>query len=440
MMRRLGHIFHIFIVLCLYLLVLPGCWSRREVDQLSFVGTVGLDVPDETFQGNEIGENPNMGGNHRRQTFRYTAEIMKPRVLGGGGGMLGGGRGGISELPYVVISVTGQSLWEAERNLAAVTPRTPFFGQASQIIMSRGFARRGVYPAVDYFLRKRDFRGTAWVSVTDDEAQKVLKSAATLEQTTSEEMDGLMEGAKNTGLGYAATLKDFALALTSEGRDPICARISVVSPARPQEAVGAESSGPQTFTTAQAAQMRSGAYRLNGAAVFRKDKLVGFLNPIETRGALRINGKLVREVMTLRHENSPGEQHEVSVEISHSQTRLKPEIKDGKPRVVVQVIEEGVLGETSSPHLDVFSPKVTTELNREFKKKITQEIEAAIRKARYLKADVFGFGETIRRAFPKEWRNLKRNWREEFAHIPVEIEVTATIRRAGHVLRPVPAK
>lgn len=439
MTRRLRRV---FVVLCFYvcLTIVPGCWSRREVDQLSFVGTVGLDLARERLLRNNTGVNSSAKDNLRRQIFRYSAEILKPRILGGGGGMLGGGRGGISEPPYVVITVTGSSLWEAERDLAAVLPRTPFFGQASQIVIGTDFARNGVYPAIDYFLRKRDFRGTAWMSIANDEAQKVLKSAATLEQTTSREMDGLMEEVKNTGLGYAATLKDFTLALTSEGRDPICARISVVSPARPQEAAGAESGGPQALTPAQAAQMRSGAYRLNGAAVFRKDKLVGFLNPIETRGALRINSNLVRGVMTLRYESRSSERHEVSVEISHSQTRVRPEMKDGKPRVVVQVIEEGVLGETSSPYLDVFSPKVTKELNAEFKKKITQEVEAAVRKAKDLKADVFGFGEAIRRAFPKEWRNLKRNWREEFAHIPVEIDVTATVRRTGHVLSSVPVK
>ena len=57
--------------------------------------------------------------------------------------------------------------------------------------------------------------------------------------------------------------------------------------------------------------------------------------------------------------------------------------------------------------------------------------------ARALNADVFGFGEAIRRKYPAKSEQLLKNWENSFAQLEVELSVTAVVRSTGGATIPI---
>ena len=51
-------------------------------------------------------------------------------------------------------------------------------------------------------------------------------------------------------------------------------------------------------------------------------------------------------------------------------------------------------------------------------------------------ADIFGFGESIQKKYPKEWANMENNWDEIFPQTEIEIHVDAKLRLMGRVAVP----
>ena len=66
---------------------------------------------------------------------------------------------------------------------------------------------------------------------------------------------------------------------------------------------------------------------------------------------------------------------------------------------------------------------------------------AALNKAQELNADVFGFGEALHRKYPKQWKELEKDWDEIFPELEVEIVVETQVSRSGISIKPIiPAK
>ncbi len=56
---------------------------------------------------------------------------------------------------------------------------------------------------------------------------------------------------------------------------------------------------------------------------------------------------------------------------------------------------------------------------------------------REFKTDIFGFGESIHRAYPKLWNELKDNWDTEFTQLQVSFTADTSIRDFGENLKPI---
>jgi spore germination protein KC len=71
------------------------------------------------------------------------------------------------------------------------------------------------------------------------------------------------------------------------------------------------------------------------------------------------------------------------------------------------------------------------------KEVIRSDVENALRQARTLSADVFGFGETIHREYPEDWKTMKEDWDTVFPQIELGIRVNVELRSTGGLSRPV---
>jgi spore germination protein KC len=175
----------------------------------------------------------------------------------------------------------------------------------------------------------------------------------------------------------------------------------------------------------------SARLQYSGLAVFRKDRLIGWLNETESRGYNFIRGKVQSSVGFVACPRGG----KVVSEIIRTQTTIKGNVYRGEPQVNIKMQVEANVGEVECNDLDLTQVGTIYDIEKKEEEKIEEIMKMAVRKAqKSYKADIFGFGEAIHRADPRTWKSIKKNWDyEHFAELPVNIKVNFKIRRLGTI-------
>ena len=175
-----------------------------------------------------------------------------------------------------------------------------------------------------------------------------------------------------------------------------------------------------------------------GGAAFRKDKLVGFLDRTEARGANWVRGEVKSGVVIV--PAIIDKNRRISMEIIKTWADIRPSIDDGKIKFTIEVNAVGDMVENQdapkpmdhTEYLNYF-----LEVENKFKSGIEQEVRAAADKAQdELQSDILGFGDALGRKYPKEWKELKDKWGELFPQVEYDVNVIVTLERPGLILKP----
>lgn len=371
--------------------LLGGCWSRKEITEVAVVLGTGVDW---TADGR----------------IRLTVQIARPTAFAGGGEAAGGGR----EAPASwVVSAEGKTIEEAERYLAMKVPRDIYWGHSIILVIGEEMAKKGTRMVTNFFQRDRQPRETMWIMVAKGEAKDFLETYSTLAKTSAQAA-GFLTRMKT---GYTVQVREFAEMLASKGVQPVATRVEVKE-AGVTPGPGREKESPALKQV-----------ELAGVAVFKEDKLIGWLDDYETRGLLWLKGEAMKGVVTVP---SPGEPDKaVSFEIRRGSTKVTPEYDGEYLWFDVKVEVEGDMLEQQSRE-DLAKPEKIKALESEIAGEISRRAAVALEKAqREYGVDIFGFGDAFHRKYKKEWRELKDRWDEEFARAEVYITVEAHVREIG---------
>ncbi|MCL6639188.1 MAG: Ger(x)C family spore germination protein [Firmicutes bacterium] len=382
----------VFLWLILLTFLPGGCWSRVEITEVAVVLGTGVDW---TADG----------------MVRLTVQIARPAAFAGGGEATGGGK---EAAPASwVVTAEGKTIEEAERCLAMKVPRDIYWGHCVILVLGEDMAKKGTRVATNFFQRDRQPRETMWIMVAKGEAKDFLETYSILAKTSAQAA-GFLTRMKT---GYTVQIREFAEMLASKGVQPVATRVEVKEagitpgPGREKEPVELKQ------------------VELNGVAVFKDDKLIGWLEDDETRGLLWLKGEIMKGTVTVP---SPGEPDKaVSVRIRRGYTRVTPEYDGEYLGFDVMVEVEGDMVEQQSGE-DLAEPDKIKILENEIAGEIGASAAAALDKARReYGVDIFGFGDAFHRKYKKEWRELKDRWDEEFARAEVNITVAAHVRDTG---------
>lgn len=400
----------ISLLLTAVMLTEPACWDQREVERLGIIMAVGVE--------------PAPGGR-----FQVIVQEIVPsaQVRGAGGG--GGGPMGGSQKPYRNRSTEGNTIFEAVRKLSRQSPRQLFFAHNQVIILSEDLVRqRGVKEIMDFFERNPQIRRTTWLLVARTSIVNLLDVSGRIEATPAQRIFGTINEQELSSQYAVQRLGDFLELMESESTHPFTAVVETVpNPAAPKQ--------PQQGAATGQVPEPDRNVLLNGTAVFRRDKMAGWLNSRESRGLLWVRGEVNGGIIEV--PNPDEKEKHVSLEILRSKTKLRPEIRDGQIYITVEIKEESNVGETTGP-LELTEPEVIQKLESLQSAAIQAEIEAALAKAQQeYGVDVFGFGEAVHRKYPQEWKEMKQMWPELFPGVQVQFEIETKIRRTGLISRPV---
>lgn len=380
--------------------ILTGCWDRKELNELGIVMAVGFDMDPETGK------------------ILLTSQVVRP-------GALTKQQGTSKEATYDIVITSGKTIMEAIRNTTKEFDRRTIFSHVKVIVVSEAIAHNGLRDIIDITSRFHEFRTTAWLMVARNcQATEVLSIKHGIENIQASYMLGVIKGQQRVLQASSAQVVDFEQKISGEGNNPVTGVFSIIS----VKGIPAEMKD---------AQSRLGL-SLSGTAVYKKDKLVGYLEDDETMGYNLLIGKKQLGVNHVSLKNS--DSSDISINIVAAKSNIKPQITNGRISFNILVKLEGNISEVGGD-TDVSDVAVFEGINERFKSLISDSVNITIDKVqKQLKTDILGLGRALQEEYPKKWENVKNEWDVLFPDVVCKVEVKTVLRRTGLLLRPLTVK
>lgn len=374
-------------------LFLSGCWSAREIDTLAFIMAVGLDRADE-------------------KELIVSYRIADPSSLAGGQSGAESGQGGAVTAGETTfnVSVKAETAAEAMERLRTQLPRLPFLSHVQGIIVGESLAREGVSEILDYFERDEDLRRSVHLFITKDvDAADIFREARPRLRTPSGlGFSEVIAQVAEVGVVPVARFGDLLEAMANPRRDAFAPAISLL----PADAT---------------AGARADQVALVGTAIFRDDRMVGFLDRTESPVLQLLIGGIRQAIFDV------GGEVEADVRVRPAGTRLRLVDPDNL-RFSVHLRVRGDLRQLHT--IGVYEgSELTEKLARELETELKEQIDRLIAKLQTLQSDVLSFGEVVYRSRPHLWKEIEAEWPEIFAQAAVDVTVEAVIVESGSILR-----
>lgn len=372
----------LLILLSLMSVTYLGCWNYKEVEELWMVAGAAIDWD---MQDNK---------------YNITAEIVKHR----------GGRE--VQMLSELISFKSDTLFDAMRKGISKSGRMLYWAHTNVIIISEHVARQGILPILDIVLRSKDFRTNMRLAVSkENTAAEILKTKPAIYDVTSFQISETYKAQKNVSSFVDSQIWYFQKDYSNEGISAITSAIKI---SRTNNEII-----PQLY----------------GTAVFKKDKMIGYIDDIDTKSLLLIRNNLKGGVIVLKDVSNTNTN--TSLEILSSKTTLKPQIENGHISMNISAIVNVAIPEIDGA-VNILNDDGRKKLKNDASILIEKQLKELIKKAQNnFDSDFLGFGKAIQKKLPKEWKKLQPDWDENFKNIKTNINIEVNLISSYGSYKPV---
>lgn len=375
--------------------LMTGCWDRTELNELAITSATGVDW--------DKGE------------WIVSYQVVIPSAISAAVSAVGGGA---AKLPVVVYSTQGKTIREAVSRSTLESPRKLFFSHNRVVVVSEQAARQGLSPLIDLYLRNPDSRETVTVLLSEGKARDILDQLMQIQIIPGDGIQGTMRGEAEilSALPYVR-MYDLAMSIVSPAKSAVIPEILV--------------SGSKGVTSADALNNTSltSKLKLGRLAIFSQDKMVGWLTRDEALGAAYIRNQVKSTVLSFPCSSADKEESS-TFRLLHTTTQLTPKKVKDQFVMKVAITGAGNLLETNCSG-ELNKPEVIAQMEKQLQEEIKDTVMSGWTATRRLKTDIVGFADIIYRKYPKEWKELSKNWPTAFEQIEIEPSVKITIKRMG---------
>lgn len=375
------------VILIIITLISSGCWDRSELSQMLIVSGAAFDKKDDgkiVFTISAIRpKSSNLNINEEKTSM---------------------------ETKMVLISEEGTSVSDVYNKMEMKLSRRIFLSHMEGIIIGENLAREGLNEVIEFVSRYREPPIRIYILFSKGEASEVIKKYSLLGENILSQIKKL----QGFNIGIKTLIKDFINELSGDGIEPFAPLVQIV----------------------QSESSKSEEIIINGAAVFKKDKLSDYINNNDAIGVLWIRNKIKGGMITI---NIPQERGggKIGGEVIRSKTKIRPAIKDNKVEISIEIQTEVSINETTS-NLDLSEPRKLHYLEACYENNIKNIIKESLEKfQKELKLDVFGFGLMVHGKYPKQWKDYyNKSWDEEFSKVNVSVNCSVKIYETGFNTKP----
>ena len=364
--------FIILLFLIFNIFFIAGCSNIEQLDDKMIIHGVGIDRVENTFE-------------LTIQQFSVTGSNEK-------------------EEGAQVVKTKGNSLMDAFSDLSLQTGKTPMFSQNLVLAIGEETAYNGINDILDFFVRYYESRPTVKIIIVKGKAESVLSFKKDDKLIMAKDIMAITESERINSKVMSSNIFQFVGALKNSTLDPIASIVSV------------EMQNDEEILAA------------NGTAVFKDDKLAGFIDTNSTRGALIINNRLNGGTEVIDVE-SVGK---VSYSLEKSKSKVKFKLENGKPvyNIIIKIntniyeIERDIKNQLPDSAFNLMEEALISRI-----KTITNQ---AIYKSIFeYNSDIFGFGQIALKSDKEYFRTVENNWDQAMKEAKYNIDVSVKIDDTG---------
>lgn len=374
------------IILMLTLIfTLTGCWNNRDLTDLDIMTGIAVDKPSD-------------------DKIEITVQIVRPEAI-----MSGGKEGAKDSKAYVNISSQGDTIFDAARNLLAKLNNKAYFAHVQLIVISEEAALDGISNYFDLFERDTETRRRANLVIAKGmKARTVLDNESQLTNLPTTHYVEAFEAGNAFAKTLSVTLIDVLKDFSNEGYGIVL---------------------PVLYNSSQSDNVNQEDLVLKGSAVIKKDKLIGFFDPYQTRGYLFAKNEVQSTIINI---SSPlNSDKKVSIEVIRSKGKIEAKVENGKPILGIEVKAEGNIGEQQEK-ADLTELETMQALEKEVQNEIKEEILKAVEITQQeYHSDVFGFINEINKNYYSEWEKIVAHWSDIYSETPIDVSVKFEIKKSG---------
>jgi len=400
-------------VVILLLLVLgitaAGCNGAHETDEVAWVIAVGMD---KASDGDLL----------------VSYRVAVPLVLAGGE-TAGGAK---EKKPSTIVTVKAPTLGEARNLLNDSESRSVNLSHVTSIIIGEDLARAGVQDAIGPLTRYRDFRVSMFLFVCRGTAKDYLvHNKPDLEILPSRWVENTANTSSETSFYIPTNLHEFYTRLKADTGSPYVMAVAVNPLTGRDKRDGNQVPGAKSPEYLAGDSPREGGNPVEviGTAVFKEDKLVGFLGNEETRAMAILGDNYPRGFIAVDDPLAP--KHGVNIFFRNGRKpKIDVDLGGETPVIHISVFLEGELSSLPTGIMyesHEYKPLLEAELSSVIREQITKMLV----RTQSWGTDVVDFGYYIRPKFSTNQELVAYGWDKRFRQAEFQLEVTTSIRRTG---------
>jgi spore germination protein KC len=413
-----------------------GCWDSREPNDLLYGLAVGFDLDDEG---------------------QYIAwvQFANPSAAGGSGSQT---TQGTPTQPFWAYSGKGHSPAEA---VAAISPglsRNISLSHAEVLLVSERLAREGIGPVVDYMSRNPEMRLNVSTAVVDGDLRTLMESEFPVDPIPALSIRRMLTKPQTVDPSPAAAdLLTLAIGLRRPGSDLILPVLKVDEEGEGDG--GQESSGAGDETSGNGGgQVDAGSRQGKqppkapaehiGGAVFRGERMMGFIDGHASRGTNYVLGAAIAASFHVDSPRGGG----LSILVERTTAKVIPSFDGERVSVLIQVAAQGYVeakvsregGGGEGGMEGLIGQKAggqrmsEEEFNRSVRSRIAQamreDILKALAKSVEYGSDFLQLGNAVYRRLYKVWQSgVGERWYQLLPEVDVEVQVEVVLTHPGLV-------
>lgn len=367
-------------IISILLFTLTGCWNYRELNDYAIVTGMAIDYTDNKYEVSLLFSSS-------KKTEKEQNSII------------------------TVYSDTGNSVYEAIKNISLSIPKEIYISHLSTVIISEDLARNGVNPILDYLLREPQSHQNFYIIVSkDSKAKDILSVIAPMADYPSQNITSNIKITEQLqGRIINANFNKFVSKIIQNGINPVSNSIVLI---------GDKESG--TKKEEQENSITGAQTKLDSIGIFKNDKLIDWANTEESIGINMLLGDVKMLYLDLPCENN-------KTVITTNSYNIKNKVE--KNKIVVNITTEGMINEVGCD-INLQDDKVIMQLQEEAKDKMKEYVYKAIDKAKQLKTDIFGYGNMIYKKYPKYFNSIN-DWNEYFPNLNIIVDIDFQLEEKG---------
>ena len=372
----------------LALILLPGCWDRREINDVAFVLGSAVDKKGEIYVA--------------------SIQVALPSQMGGAGST-GGGGGTSGNKSWMLLSHTADTLRMANYEEQLYMSRYLFFAHRRVMLVGEAMAREGLGPMMDILGRIPQNRLSSYMVATIGPALPYMKVTGEIERYPSEIVRELAVNAMKNPV----TMKVVIDKLLSEGIDVTLPVIHIVK--NEEDAKGDKSTG----------------IKMDSLAVFRHGKLVRILKGEEAQMLLLAMGEAKGTELSIEAPRGHGE---IVFRLENTAASIESSLRDGRLSFRIGLQGKAVVVENES-NFTLASGDQLEELGRILNKHLEDGVAEVAKSLRRMGADPIGLGRKLSKQRPGEWERRRATWEENLQDVQIDVQAKLQIGNTGTVLK-----